>query len=191
MEEVVTSLIPFLDAHPRYAEAGILERMTEPDRVIMFRVCWLDDENRIRTNRAYRVQFNNSIGPYKGGLRFHCDVTLSVLKFLGFEQTFKNSLTGLPMGGAFLFSDMRDGVETKHWGTYLELDRPHRIVFTWILDEAEESNPGRVSLVVQPDGTGCVATIAHEMDAKWAGHEEQTKNGWSCMVQATEAFLQT
>jgi glutamate dehydrogenase (NADP+) len=100
VEEVVTSLIPFLDAHPRYAEGGILERMTEPDRVIIFRVCWLDDENRIRTNRAYRVQFNNSIGPYKGGLRFHRDVTLSVLKFLGFEQTFKNSLTGLPMGGA-------------------------------------------------------------------------------------------
>ncbi len=100
VEEVVTSLIPFLDAHPGYAEAGILERMTEPDRVIIFRVCWLDDENRVRTNRAYRVQFNNSIGPYKGGLRFHRNVTLSVLKFLGFEQTFKNSLTGLPMGGA-------------------------------------------------------------------------------------------
>ncbi len=64
-------------------------------------------------------------------------------------------------------------------------------LFTWILDEAEESNPGRVSLVIQPDGTGCVATIAHEMDAKWAGYEEQTKNGWSCMMQATEAFLQT
>ena len=100
VEEVFTSLIPFLDAHPGYAEAGILERMTEPDRVIIFRVCWLDDENRVRTNRAYRVQFNNSIGPYKGGLRFHRNVTLSVLKFLGFEQTFKNSLTGLPMGGA-------------------------------------------------------------------------------------------
>ena len=100
VEEVVTSLIPFLRDHPKYSDAGILERMTEPDRVIMFRVCWLDDENRIRTNRAYRVQFNNSIGPYKGGLRFHRNVTLSVLKFLGFEQTFKNSLTGLPMGGA-------------------------------------------------------------------------------------------
>jgi glutamate dehydrogenase (NADP+) len=100
VEEVVTSLIPFLRNHPKYTDAGILERMTEPDRVIMFRVCWLDDDNQIRTNRAYRVQFNNSIGPYKGGLRFHRDVTLSVLKFLGFEQTFKNSLTGLPMGGA-------------------------------------------------------------------------------------------
>jgi glutamate dehydrogenase (NADP+) len=86
--------------HPRYAEGGILERMTEPDRIIVFRVCWLDDDNRVRTNRACRVQFNNAIGPYKGGLRFHRNVTLSVLKFLGFEQTFKNSLTGLPMGGA-------------------------------------------------------------------------------------------
>ena len=100
VREVVGSLVPFLRDNPRYAAGAILERMTEPDRIIIFRVCWLDDDNNIRTNRAYRVQFNNSIGPYKGGLRFHRDVTLSVLKFLGFEQTFKNSLTGLPMGGA-------------------------------------------------------------------------------------------
>ena len=100
VEEVVGSLVPFLREHPRYAEDAILERMTEPDRIIVFRVCWLDDTNNVRTNRAYRVQFNNAIGPYKGGLRFHRNVTLSVLKFLGFEQTFKNSLTGLPMGGA-------------------------------------------------------------------------------------------
>ena len=100
VHEVMESLFPFMRDHPRYAEAGILARMTEPDRIIVFRVCWLDDDNRVRTNRAYRVQFNNSIGPYKGGLRFHRNVTLSVLKFLGFEQTFKNSLTGLPMGGA-------------------------------------------------------------------------------------------
>ena len=98
--EVVGSLIPFLRDHPKYAAGAILERMTEPDRIIIFRVCWLDDDNNIRTNRAYRVQFNNAIGPYKGGLRFHRTVTLSILKFLGFEQTFKNSLTGLPMGGA-------------------------------------------------------------------------------------------
>ena len=100
VREVVGSLIPFLRDHPEYAKGAILERMTEPDRIIIFRVCWLDDGNNIRTNRAYRVQFNNAIGPYKGGLRFHRSVTLSVLKFLGFEQTFKNSLTGLPMGGA-------------------------------------------------------------------------------------------
>jgi glutamate dehydrogenase (NADP+) len=101
VHEVVESLIPFIrDHHPEYQKAQILERMTEPDRVVIFRVCWEDDAGNIRVNRAWRVQFNNSIGPYKGGLRFHPDVTLSELKFLGFEQTFKNSLTGLPMGGA-------------------------------------------------------------------------------------------
>ena len=100
VQEVVETLLPFLRDHQTYREGNILERMTEPDRIIIFRVCWQDDDNNIRTNRAYRVQFNNAIGPYKGGLRFHKNVTLSVLKFLGFEQTLKNSLTGLPMGGA-------------------------------------------------------------------------------------------
>lgn len=99
VREVAESLMPFILDHPKYNDANILERMTEPDRVIIFRVCWEDDAGEIRTNRAWRVQFNNSIGPYKGGLRFHPEVTLSVLKFLGFEQVFKNSLTGLPMGG--------------------------------------------------------------------------------------------
>ncbi len=100
VHEVAQTLFPYLDAHPQYREARILERMTEPDRIISFRVTWEDDEGNIRVNRAFRVQFNNSIGPYKGGLRFHPTVNLSILKFLGFEQTFKNSLTGLPMGGA-------------------------------------------------------------------------------------------
>lgn len=100
VREVVENLMPFVMQNKQYMQARVLERMTEPDRVIMFRVCWLDDENNVRINRAYRVQFNNSIGPYKGGLRFHRSVNLSILKFLGFEQTFKNSLTGLPMGGA-------------------------------------------------------------------------------------------
>jgi glutamate dehydrogenase (NADP+) len=99
VEEVVETLMPFYLDNPKYVKAHILDRMTEPDRVIIFRVCWEDDEGNVRTNRAWRVQFNNSIGPYKGGMRFHPTVTLSVLKFLGFEQTFKNSLTGLPMGG--------------------------------------------------------------------------------------------
>jgi len=99
VDEVVTSLMPFILEHPKYKDACILERMTEPDRVVIFRVCWQDDEGNVRTNRAWRVQFNNSIGPYKGGMRFHPSVTLSVLKFLGFEQCFKNALTGLPMGG--------------------------------------------------------------------------------------------
>ena len=99
VREVAESLMPFILDHSKYHDAHILERMTEPDRVVIFRVCWEDDDGEIRTNRAWRVQFNNSIGPYKGGMRFHPDVTLGVLKFLGFEQVFKNSLTGLPMGG--------------------------------------------------------------------------------------------
>ena len=96
--EFAESVIPFVLDNTRYRDAGILERMTEPDRSIIFRVVWEDDEGNIRVNRGYRVQFNNSIGPYKGGLRFHPSVNLSILKFLGFEQTFKNSLTTLPMG---------------------------------------------------------------------------------------------
>ena len=98
--EVVSTLMPFVLDNKKYHDAQILERMTEPDRIVIFRVTWEDDEGRIRANRAWRVQFNNAIGPYKGGLRFHPSVNLSVLKFLGFEQVFKNSLTGLPMGGA-------------------------------------------------------------------------------------------
>lgn len=96
--EVAESVIPFILENPRYQQAGIIQRMTEPDRTIIFRVVWEDDEGHIRVNRGYRVQFNNAIGPYKGGLRFHPSVNLSILKFLGFEQTFKNSLTTLPMG---------------------------------------------------------------------------------------------
>ena len=98
VEEVALTVIPFINKNPVYIENQILERMTEPDRTIIFRVCWEDDSGQLRTNKGYRVQFNNSIGPYKGGLRFHHSVNLSILKFLGFEQTFKNSLTTLPMG---------------------------------------------------------------------------------------------
>ncbi|QDU72818.1 NADP-specific glutamate dehydrogenase [Mucisphaera calidilacus] len=100
VREVAESVVPYVLEHRQYKDAQILERMTEPDRIVIFRVTWEDDAGRIRANRAWRVQFNNAIGPYKGGLRFHPTVTLSVLKFLGFEQVFKNSLTGLPMGGA-------------------------------------------------------------------------------------------
>ncbi len=96
--EVAHSVIPYILDNTKYRDAGILERMTEPDRSFTFRVVWEDDAGNIRINRGYRVQFNNSIGPYKGGLRFHPSVDLAVLKFLGFEQTFKNSLTTLPMG---------------------------------------------------------------------------------------------
>ncbi len=100
VKEVVDSVMPFVLEHPEYQEAQILERMTEPDRIVIFRVPWEDDEGNVRVNRAWRVQFNNSIGPYKGGLRFDRSVNQSILKFLGFEQCFKNALTGLPMGGA-------------------------------------------------------------------------------------------
>jgi glutamate dehydrogenase (NADP+) len=100
VREVARDVIPFLEDKKAYKDARILDRMTEPDRVIVFRVCWVDDENQVRVNRGTRVQFNNAIGPYKGGLRFHKNVNISILKFLGFEQTFKNSLTTLPMGGA-------------------------------------------------------------------------------------------
>ncbi len=97
--ELARSVMPLVHAYPRYRQARILERMTEPDRIIVFRVSWEDDSGNVHVNRAWRVQFNRAIGPYKGGLRFHKAVNQSVLKFLGFEQTFKNSLTGLPMGG--------------------------------------------------------------------------------------------
>ncbi len=98
--EVAATIFPYIADKPIYHKMQIMERMAEPDRVIMFRVPWTDDKGNIRNQRGYRIQFNNSIGPYKGGLRFHPSVNLSVLKFLGYEQTFKNSLTGLPMGGA-------------------------------------------------------------------------------------------
>ncbi|HWR82836.1 MAG TPA: NADP-specific glutamate dehydrogenase [Candidatus Deferrimicrobium sp.] len=99
VHEVVSSLEPVLNRHPEYKEAKILERIVEPERVIIFRVPWVDDQQRVQVNRGYRVEFNSAIGPYKGGLRFHPSVNLSILKFLGFEQVFKNSLTTLPMGG--------------------------------------------------------------------------------------------
>ncbi|MEH6552417.1 MAG: NADP-specific glutamate dehydrogenase [Pseudomonadales bacterium] len=98
VHEVARDVLPYMAAHPEYLDAQILERMTEPDRIIVFRVVWEDDKRNVRVNRGYRIQFNQAIGPYKGGLRFDPSVNLSVLKFLGFEQTFKNSLTGLPMG---------------------------------------------------------------------------------------------
>ena len=99
VEEVLESLEPVVEAHPEYEKASLIERLVEPERIIMFRVPWVDDAGKVQVNRGYRVQFNSAIGPYKGGLRFHPSVNLSILKFLGFEQCFKNSLTSLPMGG--------------------------------------------------------------------------------------------
>ena len=98
-KEVLETLQPALDAHPEYEEAALLERLVEPERVVMFRVPWVDDEGKVQVNRGYRVEFNSAIGPYKGGLRFNPTVTVGMLKFLGFEQIFKNALTTLPMGG--------------------------------------------------------------------------------------------
>ncbi len=99
VQEVAEKVWPFLDEHPEYREARVFERLTEPDRVVMFRVSWQDDQGRVQFNRGYRIQFNGAIGPYKGGLRFHPSVNLGILKFLAFEQILKNSLTTLPMGG--------------------------------------------------------------------------------------------
>ena len=99
VKEVLESLEPVIEANPKYEANGILERIVEPERQIFFRVSWVDDNGKVQVNRGFRVQFNSAIGPYKGGLRFHPSVNASIMKFLGFEQTFKNSLTGLPMGG--------------------------------------------------------------------------------------------
>ncbi|WP_373464227.1 NADP-specific glutamate dehydrogenase [Oxalicibacterium faecigallinarum] len=99
VREVITSLWPFVSNNPQYAKAGLLERLVEPERVIQFRVSWVDDAGQVQVNRAFRIQHNSAIGPFKGGMRFHPSVNLSILKFLAFEQTFKNALTTLPMGG--------------------------------------------------------------------------------------------
>ncbi|WP_462281683.1 Glu/Leu/Phe/Val dehydrogenase dimerization domain-containing protein, partial [Salinivirga cyanobacteriivorans] len=99
VKEVAESLIPFIEENPQYKEAKVLERIAEPERMILFRVPWVDDKGNIQVNRGYRIEMNSAIGPYKGGLRFHPTVNLSILKFLAFEQVFKNSLTTLPMGG--------------------------------------------------------------------------------------------
>jgi glutamate dehydrogenase/leucine dehydrogenase len=99
VQEVAESLIPFIEDNPQYKQAKILDRIAEPERVIMFRVAWVDDKGQIQVNRGFRIQMNSAIGPYKGGLRFHPSVNLGILKFLAFEQVFKNSLTTLPMGG--------------------------------------------------------------------------------------------
>lgn len=99
VREVIECIAPFIEKNPKYQKAKILERMIEPERVIIFRVPWLDDAGDVQVNRGYRIEMNSAIGPYKGGLRFHPSVNLSILKFLAFEQVFKNALTTLPMGG--------------------------------------------------------------------------------------------
>ena len=99
MTEILSTLKDFVDARPEYEKNGILERLVEPERAVIFRVPWVDDQGKVQVNKGYRVQYNSAIGPYKGGIRFHPSVSLSIIKFLGFEQILKNSLTGLPIGG--------------------------------------------------------------------------------------------
>ena len=99
IDEFLPTIIPFLEKHPEYIESNLVDLLTEPERFIQFRVPWQDDQGNWQVNRGYRIQFNSALGPYKGGLRFHPSVNLSILKFLAFEQIFKNSLTGLPIGG--------------------------------------------------------------------------------------------
>ena len=118
--EVFESLAPVLERHPEFVKAGILDRLIEPDRLIRFRVAWVDDNGRVRVNIGYRVQFCNAIGPYKGGLRFHPSVYEGIVKFLGFEQIFKNALTSLPIGGAKgVFADTTDEAFTTA-GTWFD-----------------------------------------------------------------------
>ena len=114
VEEVLRTLWPFLKENPRYMQAGIIERMVEPERVILFRVPWVDDAGKVHVNRGHRIQMNSAIGPYKGGIRFHPSVNLGVLKFLAFEQVFKNSLTSLPMGGGKGGSDFDPKGKTEN-----------------------------------------------------------------------------
>src|SRR6056297_1177133 len=114
VEEVIESIWGFMEENPIYFGENILDRLVEPERVIMFRVPWRDDNNNIHVNRGFRVEFNSAIGPYKGGLRFHPSVNLGGLKFLGFEQTFKNSLTSLPLGGGKGGSDFNPKGKSDH-----------------------------------------------------------------------------
>lgn len=116
VKEVLLSIEDIYNQHPEFEKAKIIERLVEPDRIFTFRVTWVDDKGEVQTNLGYRVQFNNAIGPYKGGIRFHASVNLSILKFLGFEQTFKNALTTLPMGGGkgFLFGEQYGGCIFKY-----------------------------------------------------------------------------
>lgn len=108
----------------------------------------------------------------------------SALRTMGLTGEIGTVQVDARIGGHFLYSDIRDGVEAKHFGTYLELVRPSRIVFTWMMDKSEEAEPSKVTLTIQPEGSGCIATIVHEIDKKWIDFTDQTKKGWSCMLQA-------
>ena len=113
----------------------------------------------------------------------------AALKALGLAGDVERVEIDARVGGKFFFSDLRDGTEARHWGTYLELDRPRKIVFTWIVDESEEADPSVVTLTINPETDGCVATIVHEMDAKWIEYVSQTESGWSNMLRVVETLL--
>ena len=127
--EVLNSLEPVFAKHPEYEAAGLLERIIEPERQIMFRVPWVDDNGKVQVNRGYRVQYNSAIGPYKGGIRLHPSVNLGIIKFLGFEQIFKNALTTLPIGGGkggliqFLNGTQHHGVGCQIFGNHIHRTR--------------------------------------------------------------------
>ena len=113
----------------------------------------------------------------------------AALKSFGLAGDIRRLEIDARVGGKFCFSDMRDGVEARHWGTYLELDRPRKIVFTWIVSESEEADPSRVTLTIQPEADGCLATIVHEMDEQWIEYVSQTEGGWSRMLKQVDELL--
>ncbi len=115
----------------------------------------------------------------------------TALKNMGISGDVRKVEIDPAIGGKFLFTDIRDGVESRNWGTYLELEPPHKLVFTWMSDESEESDHSKVVVTIQRDGEGCVVTIIHEMDAKWADYESQAASGWSCMMQGMDSLLET
>ena len=169
--EVLTSLEPVFEQNPKYEENGILERITEPERVIMFRVPWVDDNGKVQVNRGFRVQFNSAIGPYKGGLRLHPSVNLGVIKFLGFEQIFKNALTTLPMGGAKGGSDFNpkgrsDNEVMKFCQSFMtELQRHSRGNVTLRLLDPAKAAPILRANGLTAHSDSCVVTLPPLQDA--------------------------
>ena len=194
--EVLEGLEPMVERHPEMEQAGLLERFVEPERVVSFRVPWTDDSGKVQINRGYRVQFNSAIGPYKGGLRFHPTVNLSILKFLGFEQVLKNSLTGLPIGGGKGGSDFdpkgkSDAEVMRFCQSFMtELQRHSRgnVVLRLLAPDRGAAVLRRYSLTPQPADNGCLlptmedarlAALVQDLAAEGAGVvgvERQTKN---------------
>ena len=169
--EILNTLQPAIDAHPEYEQAALLERFVEPERVIMFRVPWVDDAGKVQVNRGYRVEFNSAIGPYKGGLRFNPTVTLGMLKFLGLEQILKNSLTTLPMGGGKGGSDFdpkgKSNNEIMHFcqSFMTELQRHSRGNVTLRLLDPAKAAPILRANGLTAHSDSCVVTLPPLQDA--------------------------